>query len=139
MKRLCPVILTVCLSLLFSCKKYIQQQEKNAALAVITNGLWYVTSYQQNASNITASFSGYLFKFDPDYIVTATKDNVPTKGIWSVDIGSQSITTNFPVAGDTLKLLNETWKITDSYTDSVAAQSTDTVDHTFNILQLKKQ
>jgi len=47
--------------------------------------------------------------------------------------------TNFPVANDTLKKLNETWKITDSYTDSVSAVSNDTIIHTSNILQLRKQ
>ena len=139
MKRLCPLIIPVFLVFLFSCKKYIQQQEKNAALAVITNGLWYVTHYQQNDSDITAAFSGYLFKFDANDVVTATNNGVSSPGVWSVDIASQSITTNFPYAGDPLKLLNETWKITDSYTDSVAAQSTDTTNHTSNILQLRKQ
>jgi hypothetical protein len=139
MKRLCSVILPVFLVFLFSCKKYIQQQEKNAALAVITNGFWYVTHYEQNDSDITAAFSGYLFKFDANDVVTATISSVSSQGVWSVDIASQSITTNFPYVGDPLKLLNETWKITDSYTDSVAAQSTDTTNHTSNILQLRKQ
>ena len=139
MKRACPVFLTIFLVFLFSCKKYVQQQEKNAALAIITDGLWYVSGYQQNDSDITASFSGYLFKFDANSTVTGTKNSVSTPGVWSVDIASQSITTSFPTAGDPLKKLNETWKITDSYTDSVSARSTDTVDHSSNILQLRKQ
>jgi hypothetical protein len=139
MKRVRPVFLMIALVLLFSCKKYIQQQEKNAALAVITNGLWLVTGYQQNDSDITASFSGYLFKFDANSTVTGTKNNVATAGTWSVDIPSQSITTDFPTGNDTLRKLNEIWKITDSYTDSVSARSTDTLYHTSNILQLRKQ
>ena len=139
MKRTYPVFLMVFLVLLFSCRKYVQQQEKKAALAIITDGLWYVSGYMQNDSDITASFSGYLFKFDANNTVAATKVNVVTPGIWSVDIASQSITTNFPAAGDTLRKLNETWKITDSYTDSVSARSTDTTNHTSNILQLRKQ
>jgi hypothetical protein len=139
MKRVCPVFLTIFLVFLFSCKKYVQQQEKNAALAVITDGLWYISHYQQNDTDITSYFSGYLFKFDANSTVTGTKNNVPTGGTWSVDIASQSITTNFPAAGDTLRKLNEIWKITDSYTDSVSAQSTDTINHTSNILQLRKQ
>jgi hypothetical protein len=139
MKRAYPVFLMVFLVLLFSCRKYVQQQEKKAALAIITDGLWYVSGYMQNDSDITASFSGYLFKFDANNTVAATKVNVVTPGIWSVDIASQSITTNFPAAGDTLRKLNKTWKITDSYTDSVSARSTDTTNHTSNILQLRKQ
>ena len=139
MKRAYPVFLMVFLVLLFSCRKYVQQQEKKAALAIITDGLWYVSGYMQNDSDITASFSGYLFKFDANNTVAATKVNVVTPGVWSVDIASQSITTNFPSAGDTLRKLNETWKITDSYTDSVSARATDTTNHTSNILQLRKQ
>ncbi|HEY4061570.1 MAG TPA: hypothetical protein VGM30_06705 [Puia sp.] len=139
MKRLCPVIFVVFLLPFFSCKKYIRQQEENAVLSIMTNGLWYVSGFQQNDSNITASFSGYLFKFDANNIVTGTKANVPVQGVWSADINNLTITTNFPNAGDPLKELNETWKITDSYTDSVSAKVTDTINHTSNILQLHKQ
>ena len=137
MKRLYPILIFV--SLFFSCKKYIQQQEEKAALAIITNGVWYVQLYQQNDSNITASFSGYLFKFDANGIVTGTKDTVSVKGAWSTDIAARSVITNFPTAVAPVKYLNETWKITDSYTDSVAATSKDTTNNTSNILHLKKQ
>jgi hypothetical protein len=139
MKCLYPVIFAVTLVPFFSCKKYIQQQEKNAVLEIMTNGVWYVSGFQQNDSNLTASFSGYLFKFDANNIVTGTKDNIPLQGVWSADISKLTITTNFPAAGEPLGELNETWKITDSYTDSVSATATDTVDHTTNILQLHKQ
>jgi hypothetical protein len=140
MKRLtlliAPILLTFCI---FSCKKYIQQQEQQAATNVITNGYWYVSGYVQNDSDITASFSGYLFKFDANSTVTGTKGNVSVAGQWSDNIIARTITANFPGAGAPLVNLNETWKITDSYTDSVAAKCTDTVNHTTNILQLKKQ
>jgi hypothetical protein len=139
MKRFYPVIFAVTLIPFFSCKKYIQQQEKNAVLGIMTNGFWYVSGFQQNDSDLTASFSGYLFKFDANNIVTGTKDNIPVQGVWSADISKLTITTNFPAAGEPLRELNETWKITDSYTDSVSAKVTDTVDHTTNILQLHKQ
>ncbi|MHA4808179.1 hypothetical protein ACX0G9_08725 [Flavitalea flava] len=122
-----------------SCKKYIEQQEKKAALAIITNGLWFVAQYQQNDSDLTPSFSGYLFKFDENGVVTGTKNSVSTKGIWSADISNKSIIADFPSGNDTLKLLNETWKIKDSSSDSVLAKSTDTLNNTNNILKLRKQ
>jgi hypothetical protein len=122
-----------------SCKKYIQQQEQKAAMAIITNGVWYVDQYLQNDSNVTASFSGYLFKFDANGVVTGTRDSVSVQGVWSADIASRSIISNFPAAGDPVKKLNETWKITDSNATYVAASSTDTVNHTNNILHLRKQ
>ena len=129
-----------CLFLIgFSCKKYIQNQEQKQALAIMTDGEWYVSGYEQNDSNITASFSGYLFKFDADNTLTATNGTFSTTGQWSDNIAALTITTDFPGASAPLVDLNETWKITDSYTDSVAATSTDTLLHTTNILQLKKQ
>jgi hypothetical protein len=139
MKRQSHVLVLAALILLFSCKKYIQQQEEKAAIAVVTNGFWYVTKYLKNDTDITPSFSGYLFKFDQDGIVTGTLGSVATAGVWSVNIGAKTISTDFPTAVDPVKELNYTWTITDSYTDSVAARSLDTTSNTTNILQLRKQ
>jgi hypothetical protein len=140
MKRLPLLIVMSALILPFySCKKYIQKQEENAVLSIMTNGYWYVSGYTQNDSDITAAFSGYLFKFDANSTVTGTKGNVSVAGQWSDNIAARTITANFPGAGVPLVYLNETWTIKDSYTDSVAAKCTDTVNHTVNLLQLKKQ
>ena len=138
MKPRYPIVLLIFVSLFFSCKKLIQQQEEKAAISIITNGFWYVQFYQQNDSDITASFSGYLFKFDGDGIVTGTKDSVAVKGTWSTNIAARAVITNFPTAVAPVKYLNETWKITDSYTDSVVANSKDSIDNTSNILHLHK-
>jgi hypothetical protein len=139
MKRLHPVLLLLLLTGFLSCKKFIEQQEKKAVLNIITNGQWYVSQYQQNDSDITAAFSGYLFKFDENGIVTGSKDGVSQKGLWVTDVGARTVTASFLTAGPPISLLNETWKITDSYTDRVVAHSTDTVNSTSNILQLRKQ
>ena len=129
-----------CLFLIgFSCKKYIQNQEQKQALAVMTDGEWYVSGYEQNDSNITASFSGYLFKFDANNTVTGIINNDSVQGEWLVNISGRTITSDFPGAGYPLNQLNETWYVDDSYTDSVSAQCTDSVNHTSNYLQLKKQ
>lgn len=125
--------------ILCSCKKYIQKQEQNALEAVVTNGQWYVAGYEQNDSDITSSFSGYLFKFDGNNTVTATLGNASVIGQWSDNINTRTVTANFPGAVAPLVWLNEIWTIKDSYPDSVAARSVDTVNHTTNILQLKKQ
>ncbi|SRR5258708_4964853 len=138
MKRLYPLAILAFSVLFGSCKKFIQQQEKNAVLSIMTNGLWYVSGYKQNDTDITASFSGYLFKFDANNTVTGTKANVSVNGQWSADIANRAIVADFPGAGDPLVLLNKTWTIKDSYTDSVSAWSIDTVKRTTNILQLKK-
>ncbi|HTI08177.1 MAG TPA: hypothetical protein VL832_06460 [Puia sp.] len=138
MKPRCLIVLLIFVTLFSSCKKLIQQQEEKAALSIITNGSWYVQFYQQNDSDITASFSGYLFKFDADGIVTGTKDSVAVKGTWSTNIAARAVIANFPTAAAPVKYLNETWKITDSYTDSVVANSIDSITNTSNILHLHK-
>jgi hypothetical protein len=126
--------------LLVSCKKFIQNQEQKAVISDVTDGLWYVTGYEQNDSNITAAFSGYLFKFDPNNTVTGILNNTDSvQGEWLVNVNARTITSDFPGAGYPLNQLNETWYVTDSYTDSVSATSSDTVNHTSNILQLKKE
>lgn len=140
MKLLSHLTLPVLLALsVLSCKKYVQQQEQNAALSIMTSGYWYVSGYKQDTTDITASFSGYLFKFDANNTVTGTLGNVSVTGQWSDDITARTITANFPGAGQPLVNLNATWRITDSYTDSVSARYTDTVKNITDYLQLKKQ
>jgi hypothetical protein len=138
MRRFYP-ILCAFLVLFLSCKKFIEKQEEKAIESDVTDGLWYVSGYEQNDSDITASFSGYLFKFDTNNTVTALYSSDSVQGDWTVDISARTITADFPGAAAPLINLNETWLITDSYTDSVSATSTDTIRHTSNILQLKKQ
>jgi len=133
------ILVGAVLVLFLSCKKFIQNQEEKAVEADVTNGLWYVSGYEQNDSNITASFSGYLFKFDDNNTVTAIYNSDSVQGDWAVDISALTITADFAGATVPLVNLNETWLITDSYSDSVSATSTDTIRHTSNILQLKKQ
>lgn len=138
MKRYYPLVILAFLLPLGSCKKFIRQQEMNAVLSIMTNGFWHVSGYKQNDTDITASFSGYLFKFDANNTVTGTKANISVQGQWSANTSNRTIVANFPGASDPLVLLNKTWTIKDSYTDSVSAWSIDTVSHTTNILQLKK-
>jgi len=105
---------------------------------IITNGYWHVDEYVQNDSDITASFSGYLFKFDANGVVTSTKDSTSQKGTWSANVDARTINSNFPSAPLPLSLLNGLWKIKDSGTDFVLATYTDTVLNTSNTLRLKK-
>jgi hypothetical protein len=139
MKQLYKVLFLFLTASLPSCKKYIQQQEKNAILQIMTTGVWYVTEYKQNSTDITSTFSGYVFKFDANGTVTGIKGGVSTTGSWSANISALTISSDFPGAGDPLKELNETWKITDSGPDYVVANSTDSTNQTTNNLELVKQ
>jgi len=105
---------------------------------IITTGYWHVDQYVQNDSDVTASFSGYLFKFDANGTVTGTKDTASWKGTWAPNVDARTIHSNFPSATSPISLLNGLWKIKDSGTDFVLATYTDTVLHTSNTLRLKK-
>lgn len=132
------IALLFCLfSMPFSCKKYIQQQEVNYIVDLVTNGKWQITGYSDHmVNNLTDSFAGYLFQFNKDNTLYGVKFGQQTNGTWAVDVSKKSITSNFPSASYPLTLLNHTWIITDSYTDSVAAKTA--VDTSFNILNLHK-
>lgn len=135
-----PLIIALFLSLLvvpFSCKKYIQQQEQNALVDIVTKGTWRITGYlDHQTNNITDSFSGYSFQFNENGTLYTVKYGQQTNGTWSADIGNKTITSNFPTATYPITMLNYTWTITDSYTDSVAAKTS--VGTSFNILNLHK-
>ena len=121
----------------YSCKKFIQQQEQNAIVSLVTNGQWRVTGYiDHQTDTLTNDFAGYLFQFNENGTVYGVKFGQQTNGTWSADVSKKSITSNFPTATYPITLLNHTWTITDSYTDSVAARTS--VDSSFNILNLHK-
>ncbi len=129
--------LLILLAIPFSCKKYIQQQEQNALVNLVTQGTWRVTGYLENdTNNITASFSGYSFQFNENGTVYGILNQQQTAGTWSADVSTKSITSNFPSAPYPLSMLNYTWTVTDSYTDSVAAKTA--VDSAINYLYLHK-
>jgi|HubBroStandDraft_2_1064218.scaffolds.fasta_scaffold24412_2 hypothetical protein len=140
MKHLLLLLVLLSGILLVSCKKTIQNKEEKAVITDVTNGLWYVTHFEQDDSDITAAFSGYLFKFNTNNTVTGILNNTDSvQGDWLVNINARTITSDFPSAGYPLNRLNETWYVDDSYTDSVSAQWTDTATNMSNYLQLKKQ
>ena len=121
----------------FSCKKFIEQQQKNAIVDLVTKGQWRVTGYiEHQKDTLTSDFDGYLFQFNENGTVYGVRFGQQTNGTWSADVPSKSITSNFPTGSYPITLLNHTWTITDSYTDSVAAKTP--VDSSFNILNLHK-
>jgi hypothetical protein len=121
----------------YSCKKFIEQQEQNAIVDLVTKGQWRVTGYiDHQTDTLTNDFTGYLFQFNENGTVYGVRFGQQTNGTWSADVSKKSITSNFPTATYPITLLNHTWTITDSYTDSVAAKTP--VDSSFNILNLHK-
>jgi len=121
-----------------SCKKIIEEKEKNIIMDAMTNGRWYVELYTSNTLDLTSQFFGYEFQFYDNGNVDGIINNQARPGTWTADISNYTITANFPASsGDTLKLLNYTWKLTDSYLDYVEAKTSLGVYD--NILHLRKK
>ncbi len=124
--------------LFFSCKKAIQQQEENIIINAVTDGHWFVKQYKKDSLDVTAMFTGYEFQFYKNNNVDALLNATKKSGTWNSDISNYTITATFPAnAGDTLVLLNHTWKITDSYLNYVEC-NTPTATGT-NYLHLRKK
>ena len=140
MKRPLLTVLIAIVAFSFSCKKFIRQQEEKAVMNIIVNGYWRVDQYKQGDSDVTASFSGYLFKFESNGTVTGKNADatVVESGIWSPNVDARTINSHFPSASAPISLLNGLWKIKDSGSDFVLANYTDTVNNTSNILRLQK-
>jgi len=132
------IALSSLLLLNFSCKKAIEEKQRNIIIDAMTNGRWYVQQYKTNTVDITGDFFGYEFQFYEDGRVDGIKNSSSTPGSWSTDISNYTITASFgTTANDTLQRLNYTWKITDSYLDYVEAKTTTATGE--NILHLRKK
>lgn len=106
---------------LFSCKKFIEDKKRQAAMSFITTGHWMVESYLVDTVSVTGEFSGYNFKFNEDGTVDGIKGSVIEEGTWAGDVNTYSITSNFPSAAEPLVRLNGVWVIKDSGLDFVKA------------------
>jgi hypothetical protein len=121
-----------------SCKKAIEQKQEDLLYQIITNGRWYVEQYTDNTKDVTADFFGFEFQFYSNNTVDGIKSNITKSGTWSGDFNAKTIVSAFPAAaGDTLKRLTYTWKITDSYIDFVKAETTTSTGK--NTLHLRKK
>ncbi|MFT3936501.1 MAG: hypothetical protein QM726_22935 [Chitinophagaceae bacterium] len=123
-----------------SCKKAIEEQQKNIIIQAITTGHWYVQLYKDSTTaDVTTSFSPYEFQFYENGNVEGIKNSqVVSTGTWSADMNTYSIISAFPAsANDTLRRLNYTWKITDSGLDYVKAKTPTSIGD--NLLNLKKK
>ena len=105
-----------------SCKKAIENKQRDMLVDAITNGEWLVKQYLEDSVDITSSFSGYSFQFEEAGAVHAKYAGATNHGTWAGDMNTYSIISQFPGANDPLKKLNGTWKLTDSYWDYVEAE-----------------
>lgn len=119
------LFLSTALFLFFSCKKAAEHILQDAVISAMTNGQWVVTSFTDNGSDITSSFSGYKFQYYSNKTVDAIKNGaVEETGSWDGSATSMTTWANFPGASSPLDLINGTWHIdNNSWTFVVASQN----------------
>jgi hypothetical protein len=100
--------------------------ETNIITDAITNGRWVVAQFKEGSIDYTSQFTPYEFQFENTGTVTAYKNNNTTSGIWIADIPTRTIYSQFPLTNDTLKKLNDTWKVYNNTLTIVEANPTNT-------------
>ena len=129
--------LLLCISFM-SCKKAIENKQRDMLIDAITNGEWKVHQYLEGSIDVTNQFYGYTFKFEEQGTVQARYVGSPfADGTWVGDVNNYTITSNFPGILDPVNKLNGIWKLTDSYWDYVEAEMTTSTGK--NILHLIKK
>lgn len=137
MKKLLPLFALIILTSSLSCKKFIENKQRDAILDAMTNGVWLVEQYFENTLNITSDFQNYEFQFYENGTVKGTLGTEVANGTWVADTDKYTITATFPAATNPIAKLNFTWQIKDSYWDYVEAETTTPAGK--NILHLRKK
>jgi PBP1b-binding outer membrane lipoprotein LpoB len=113
------------LILISGCKKTVQQVVGDAILQAMTDGQWAITSFTQNGTDITTSFSGYKFKYYSNKTVDAIKNGtLETTGSWDGDATTMTTSANFSGVTAPLSLVNGTWHITNNSWTYIAVTQT---------------
>lgn len=137
MKKLLPLFALIILTSGLSCKKFIENKQRDAILDAMTDGVWLVEQYFENSVNITGDFYNYEFQFYENGTVKGTLGTEVANGTWVADTDKYTITSEFPAATNPVAKLNFTWLIKDSYWDYVKAETTTPAGK--NILHLRKK
>jgi hypothetical protein len=102
------VLLIIAISVAHCSKKEVQ---KNIIIQAVTNGHWMVQQFTENTLDVSSEFQTYEFQFYENGTVQAISGSVITNGTWTANPDERTITSVFPTGNDTLKRLNDTWRI----------------------------
>ena len=109
MKR---TIVFIFIIFLAGCKKTIDNVQEDLVIKAMTDGRWIVTNFTLNATNITADFTTYKFKYYSNKTVDAIKNGTVEKtGTWDGNAATMTTSANFTGAVYPLTLINGSWQI----------------------------
>lgn len=106
------IIAFIFILLLAGCKKTIENVQEDLVIKAMTDGRWIVTNFTLNATNITADFATYKFKYYSNKTVDAIKSGTVEKtGTWDGNAATMTTSANFTGAIYPLLLINGSWQI----------------------------
>lgn len=79
----------------------------------VTNGGWVVTFYKEDNVTQTNNFSGFVFTFATNGVLSATNGSVNHTGTWSsyLDSGSTKLDLMFSTLNGPFEEISEDWKV----------------------------
>ena len=108
------------------CAKKKEEVKTNIVMEAMTSGRWIVEKFSENNVDVSGEFSSYEFQFYKDGSVKGFNASEEAVGTWVGDVVSETISSNFPNSNDTLKRMNDTWKIVKNSFTYVEARPTNT-------------
>lgn len=137
MKSIVRIGIILLVPCLLSCKKAIEKKQVDIFITAMTNGSWYIESYNEGVADLSTVFVGYDFIFRENGSLLVAHSPDTTMGTWVGNIDNYSITSDFPNAADPIKRLNGTWNITDGKKNYVEVRMLKGSD--YNIIHLRKR
>jgi hypothetical protein len=137
MKKTILLGMLLCTAALVSCKKTVEEKARDLLMEAITDGIWSVTGYMQDTTEIGHEFQGYDFIFYTDQSMVVAKGSDTLTGTWKGDIYARSIKSECNSADDPVKKINGEWIIKESNWHYVKAEMKTATG--MNTLEMKKR
>jgi hypothetical protein len=98
-------------------------------VTVLTTGNWVITLFVEDGENETSDYAGYVFTFNPNGTVIASKGSVNIQGTWEteVDDGSLELELEFP-DDSPLDDLDDDWDVIE-YNNAIIRLNDDDDDY----------
>lgn len=122
-----------------SCTKEKQEEiAYNVATSYINKGKWKVTKFMEDGRDQTGHFNGYVFQFNTDGSVTASKGSSVVKGTWSTgaDNSKSKFVMNFQ--SSPFDELSEDWVIKSGTANSMQMEHVSGGDGSVDYLNFEK-
>ncbi|MCZ2223071.1 MAG: hypothetical protein LC122_05515 [Chitinophagales bacterium] len=138
--QLLVLIILVLVFSTFGCKKIIDDIKEQTITNAITNGVWYVSKYEEGSNNLTSIFSGWDAVFLNNGTFTLSKVGETTAtGIWLGNINDWTFTITFNgTPTSPLEKLGGVWTVTRAVSENKGSYSKTVSGVVYNLDMTKR-